>query len=558
METIPITNFGGRLTRVINGKLDSGMAKFAPSWGYDPFTKPGNLTWFEKPVNLKSSILGGALITDAIIAAKIRSEANFPYVYALGNTGNLYKIQPNSQYDVPYSDSVVGVSSVKVGAAYTFGGSMEFYNKGSVEGIFIGHDQGINSIKFDGTAETFIGATGYYYQNVYRPLRQFAGNLIFGNGPTIGAIDSTGLVISTVTSIIGQSTVSNIYSEISPPFPPETVVGDMDVSPALDYLLITTSGVTPDGIASPTSRQAILASDSIFYKWNGIDDGATGGTVVNAYAVTALQTYLQNNYFFSNDGFGSSISDGVNKVLTLPGNKSPFPTATGSTGNFLYWISPEVSTDGTAQNASLYYFGSLDYENPSGLYRLMRFGTALSNGFTVSTPVTLLVDNYFKGVNNSYSSIASLSYGKHYFSTCEVNSTLLTVGGTGSVLGFYGFTLNPSGTVAPQLGVYETQTEMFSKKITVKQVRVYTESTVTGNGFQIDLIGSDGAIITNGSLTYSFAAGTNETLLQGALERIDFNPAMKGTFAVGVRITNTGTTNMTIKKIELDWIPSGK
>ena len=47
METIEITNFQGRLTRILNGELNSGFAKFTTSFGYDPFSKPMNLTWAE-------------------------------------------------------------------------------------------------------------------------------------------------------------------------------------------------------------------------------------------------------------------------------------------------------------------------------------------------------------------------------------------------------------------------------------------------------------------------------------------------------------------------------
>ncbi len=84
------------------------------------------------------------------------------------------------------------------------------------------------------------------------------------------------------------------------------------------------------------------------------------------------------------------------------------------------------------------------------------------------------------------------------------------------------------------------------------------EPAVSGNGFQLDLIGSDGKVITNGTSTFTYALGTDPTFNQGALERYDFNPAMKDTYALGVRITNTGTTNMTINKVEIDYIQSGK
>lgn len=64
VETIEITNFGGRLTRILNGEMNSGFSKFANSFGYDPFSKPMNLTWFEQPVDITGPI------TDLIVAAK--------------------------------------------------------------------------------------------------------------------------------------------------------------------------------------------------------------------------------------------------------------------------------------------------------------------------------------------------------------------------------------------------------------------------------------------------------------------------------------------------------
>lgn len=500
-------------------------------------------------------------IVDLPLASKIRSESNSALVYMIGNTGNLYKVSLNTQLNQPYSDSVVGIASVKNGTAFAYGASMEFAANASVESIFIGHDNGVNAIRFNGSAEMAIGNPSYYITGVFRPLRQFVGKVMFGNGPTVGAIDATGTVTSPVVSVVSaiptNSSIVSIYSQLDPPFPPETVVQDLDVTPSIDYLLMTSSNVTPDQITSPASRQAFQASDSALYKWNGVDSAATAGTTMSAYSAIALQTYLSQNLFFSNDAFGSSVSDGVNKILTLPRNKAPFPNATGSTGSFLYWVCPEVNAAATAETATLYYFGALDQESPSGLYRLTRITSALTNGFVVGVPMTTLVDNSFKGVNNSYSSIATIGYGKHYISTVEVNGTLL-VTGTGSVLGLYGFTLNPSGTVAPQLGVYETQTQLFSKRIAIAQIRIYCEPTATGNGFQLDIIGGDGTVVNNGTFTYSYGSVVDPNNNSSVLERINFNPSMDNLFSVGIRITNTGTTNMTIKKIEVDWSEEGK
>ena len=58
--------------------------------------------------------------------------------------------------------------------------------------------------------------------------------------------------------------------------------------------------------------------------------------------------------------------------------------------------------------------------------------------------------------------------------------------------------------------------------------------------------------------TYTYAAGTDVTKLQGSLERIDFNPIMKDVYSLAIRISNLGNANMTIHKIEVDYSQSGK
>lgn len=541
VQTIPITNFSGRLTRVLNGTLNSGLAKFTPSWGYDPFSKPGSLTWLEVPVDITGPI------SDLPLAAKPRFESNILYFYIVGHTGNIYKINPDPNYSNPHAASIVGISSVKSGTTFNYGASIEFY--GDTEKIYVGHDKGVNSVNFSGSAEAQVGAQGYYAQDVYRPLIQFVGLLLFGNGPTIGAIDTTASVVSPVSSINGL----NIYSQLTPALGAEARVHDLDVSPALDYTLITASEIETEKIMNVLAdRAAASSSDAAIYKWNGVDTGVTSATTIPSYAVTALNTYLQNNYFFSNDSFGASLSDGVKKIVTLTNLKSPLPYSAGANGNFLFWIAPETNAASTARGAALFYFGALDADSPPGLYRLMRYSTTLANGFTYQAPLNFLTNNKYQTVDNTISSIATIGYGKHYFSTFDTNSASATS------YKLWSFLVTPSGSGTPQGGVYETQTQLFSNRVTIKQIRVYTEPTVTGNAFQLDCIGSDGAVSTDGTFTYSYAAGTDVTLLQGPLERINFNPQMSGKYALGLRITNTGTTNMTINKIEVDWTLTGK
>lgn len=536
MTTKVITNFGGRLTRIVNGDLNSGLAKFMSSWGYDPFTKPQNLTWFEQP----TSIAG---ISDLMLAGKTRQESGTQYIYGISNGSNIYKINTNSISN-PNLDSVVGIASIQSGANYKYGASIDFF--GNTEKMYITSDNRVYAANFDFTSPSIIGSTSIS-SVAGHTLRPFVGKMMFGNGNTVGAIDVTG----TITSSVRGTGQGNIYSEINPPLPVSNKVQDVDLSPDGNYLMLTASEINPEDISNFDFATPSSGSEGFMYRWNGIDEAVTSLSKIPSYAVTAMQSYLNNNMFFSNDSFGVSMNDGITKLVTLPDNRSPLPNATLVNGNFVSWVAPEVI--GTSSMVgSLYYFGGLDRENPVGLYRLLRYSPVLANGFAVQTPLNILTNNFSKNLNASRSSVVTVGYGKHYISVHETSDA------DSADYKLLRFLVTSTGTGTPQSGVYETQTELFSKRQTIKQVRVYTEPTVANNGFQLDCIGTDGAIITNGTFTYTFAAGTDETLLQGALERINFNPAMNDVYGLGIRLTNTGTVNMTIKKVEVDIESSGK
>lgn len=555
-QTIEITNFGGRLTRILNGELNSGFAKFTTSYGYDPFTKPMNLTWMENPTDISTGV------SDVILSGKVKwggqgGSAN-NIVYAIGSAGKLYQITVNSPTNPQVNTASVIGSVLAGGATYNKGGSLDFF--GATEKIYVGSDNAVNSVNFDGSADAMVGS-GFYAASTYKPLRQFAGKLAFGNGPTIGVIDATGTVTSSVIGV--SSAVGNIYSQLNPALGVDARVRDLDVTPDNNYLLITASNSDYENVgaaSSPNLVETVTAESNVFY-WNGQDVATTAANTLPANFVSALQTYLQNNYFFMADSFGAALSDGRNKILTLPNNKAPFPNATGVNGNFLFWVAPEVVTqsDGTRQIvAAFYYFGSLDQENPAGLYRLLRRSSdnAGLGGNIVQTPMNLLVSQKYTDLNGTQSSVVTVGYGQHYFSAADTKS------GTVSKK-LYVLTVPPAGNGTSQVGVYETQTQLFSKRIAIKQIRVYTEPTATGNEFRLFCIGSDGNVISDGNnggngFDYTYVAGTDATQLQGSLERINFNPVSMTTFALGLRIVNFGSVNMTIKKIEVDYDFSGK
>src|SRR3990167_5586172 len=197
METLTITNFSGRMTRIPDGNINSGFTKFSTTHSINPFADSGNLQWFEIPTRIDS---GGTVITDLIVAGKVRVESGQVFVYAIGHLGRLYKIQVNdTATSNPDYDTATLLATLSVQSpTFTRGGSIDFY--GTTERIFIGHDKGVSRIDFDGTNETFVGTLGSYTQNVPRPFKQFLGNIYFGNGDNIGEIIA-GATVSTYTKL---------------------------------------------------------------------------------------------------------------------------------------------------------------------------------------------------------------------------------------------------------------------------------------------------------------------------------------------------------------------
>ncbi len=382
-QTVGITNFGGRLTRILNGDMNSGMAKFVPSFGYDPFSKPQNLTWLEQP----TSVISSSTTNDIVLAGKARYEPAVPYIYTVSGEGTLRKIQPNqvlsSSFNASLDTSSVIGKLTNNSPTFAYGASMDFF--GNTSKIYVGNDTQINSVNFDGSGDAKVGTTGYSTSS-YRPLQQFAGKLLFGNGNTIGAIDSTGTVTS---SIIGTGQ-GNLYSELNPALPVEAYVQDLDISPDFNYALITASLIRNEALLTAANDTiAGTSSTGLIFNWNGSDATVTAGLLIPSYAVTALLSYLNNNYLFSNDSFGGTLSQQNQKLLSLQGNKSPSPNAVIGNGNFLSWIVPEVNSAGTGVNASLYYFGSLDQENPAGLYRLLRYSPVSKTYVPLTSTVRL-------------------------------------------------------------------------------------------------------------------------------------------------------------------------
>lgn len=531
METIVIDNFQGRLTRYKDGDIKSGYAKYSTTFGNDPFTKPGNLTWFEAPTRIDS---GGSVITDLIMAQRSRLESGITYVYAIGHTGKLYKIQVNDtgtsnpNYDTPVLLATLSAES----PTFKYGASIQFY--GATERIYIGHDKGVTRLDFDGTNETFVGSTSSWTQSVPRPSVNFGGVAYWGNGTNIAAIDSTG-------------TVTN-YTRLSPAFPVGTQVRDVDVSPDGNYVQIVVSRIAQADMTVLTQDTNSLSSaDSYFIYWNGIDPGYTSYNPYNSYSLNANTSFGPYSYTLGYDLGGAAIYTGGSKSISLPNSLSPNFNSLFSTGNLLGFAAPERDEDDGALKGSLIAFGQYDREIPEGLYRFFRQGASGAQTDVIQMPTCAIVSNLFYGPMFSQYSGQLVGSAKIYFSTLE-GSGVPTI-----AYKFYKFTTVPTGLGTAIGGVYETQNQLFSKKVAIKQIRLYTEPLTTNNSFKIELIGSDNGVISGSEKT--FTVGSNVT---SGDDYVWYDPVCAPAYSIGVRITNLGSANWVGTKLEMDITDGGK
>lgn len=531
-----INNFTGRLTRDNIGDMNSGLAKYPTTFGNDPFSNIGNLTWLEAPTRIDS---GASIITDLIVAARPRLESGITYVYAIGHTGRVYKIQVNqpSGYN-PNLDSPVLLTTLTVNSpTFKYGTSIQFY--GSTERIYIGHDLGVSRIDFDGTGEVLVGTLGSYTANVPRPSINFQGVTYWGNGNNLLAIDST----ATVTT----------YAKLTPAFPTGTYVRDLDISPDGNYAQIIVSRIPPPDLTSATQDTNSLSSaDSYKFLWNGTDVGYTSFESFNSYSINTNITFGPYSYTMGYDLGGAAIYTGGNKIISLPLSNSPNFEAMFSTGNLMGFGAPETS--GGFLVGAVMAYGQYDQEVPKGLFRFLRLSAGSPQTDIIQMPVCLIVSNLFYGPSSSGYAGNQVGSAKLYFSTLETSSAPTTA------YKFYKFTTVPTGLGTAIGGVYETQNEtsfalfrsIISKKFKPSSIRFYTEPLLANNSFKIDLIGSDGNPMNGG--TQTFTVGSNVTAGQ---DYVWYTPATSPTYSIGVRITNLGSVNWTGVKMEMDYEEAG-
>lgn len=534
VETLVIDNFFGSMTVYRDGDINSGRSNVYETYGNNPFTLPNQLTWNDNPVQIDEA---GSVITDLIVAMKERIENGVLYVYAIGHTARLYKIQVNDpgSHNPDYDNPVLLATLATNSPTFTRGGSMDFY--GATEKIYIGHDKGVTSINFDGTGEAFVGALGSWTQNVPRPMEQFTGVLYVGNGSNIAAIDNT----ATVTT----------YTKLSPGFPTNSQVRDIDIDSQGTYLQMVVSRIALGDITSTdVDIQSTASSESYLFSWNGSDTGATTYSIFPTFSLTANTTFRNFQYYFGTNQYGMAIYSPLEgQLISEPETQPLLPNAVSSTGNLLSWIAPYYFEGHLEILSNL--FGTFDWEVGLGYWTSFVMAATGDETDIQRVPCQLLVSNFGLGPESSGYTSGIYGTGKVYFSTLETSDAPTTKYKLYKWAPLSTDYVTSSGT--PIEGVYQTQQQIFSKKMEMKEVRVYGEPWAAGVSFQIDLIGSGGTPIAGASKV--FTVGTN---LTAGADFAWYTPQSAPTYTVGLRVTNLGSTNHVIEKVECDYTLGGK
>lgn len=534
IETLVIDNFQGMGTLFKFGNINSGKGYLQVNSGQNPFVKPGQLTWAEAPVQIDSA---GSVITDMIVAGKERVESGILYVYAIGHTGRLYKIQVNdpTTYNPNYDNPVLLATLTSGTPTFTRGGFIDFF--GATEQIYIGHDKGVTRINFDGTSESAISGT--WEQTVPRPLKQFVGKLYIGNGSNIAEIDSTGTVTSS--------------TKLSPGFPTGTQVRDMDFSVDGNYLEIVVSRLALEDITSSTQQTTRTSNvEGYVFKWNGTDTGYTTFDYYPSFAINANITFQNYQYRFGVDQFGAAIYNPTEKIITEAELAPPLPNAIASTGNLFLKMTP-LYFNGVLE-ADLYAWGHADFEvgQPYGYWDLFFINATSPETDIIQVPFLLPVSNTGLGASSNNYTNNLFGISKMYFSTLETSVTPTTAYRLYKWTPIVSFQVQSTNALIG--AVYQTQTQMFSKRIKIKEVRIYANPWENGASFQIDLIGPDDSVISGSSRVFDTADGT----LTVGEDFAWYNPQMDKTYAIAVLITNLGSVNHVINKIEIDFTAGGE
>jgi hypothetical protein len=319
-----------------------------------------------------------------------------------------------------------------------------------------------------------------------------------------------------------------------------------------NYLQMVVSELALGDITSASTDTSIVSpSNSFVFKWNGTDTGYTSMITYPGTALSACVMFGDNQYIFGYDFRAGGVYNPIERFITSSPNsaygEAPLPNAVASMNNLVTWFS-NLWFDGVLEGVYGYYGTISTYEYKPGYWcPLAPFANSPETD-VIRIPCQILVSNYAQGASTNGYTSQIFGTPKIYYSSLETSDSPTTV------YRFYKWSPAPTGLGTAMIdALYQTQTQLFSKKVNVSEIRVYGEPWVANNVFKVSLIGSSGDVISGSDKT--FTAGSNLTV---GSDFAWYNPTIAPTYAIGLRIENKGTVNHTINKVEIDYANAGK
>lgn len=536
MAIFQLNNLAGKLTRLVTGAMNGGMARIGKTKDINPFGTTSALLFNEIPTNLDPT---HATIKDVIIGMAPNVEGGILYNYAIDRSGNLYKINT--------TNDAITTLSTSLSITLKYGGGIKIVTStpsGPTQYIIIAHDAGALYTPLTGASSTNITllASGNYQtwiSNIARPISdEFAGYLYIGNGNalvqwSIASIAVTSNAIIADTS--GNSAIPNMYT-----------INALSTDGELRYLRITITTNAAQDIATVDPTYFSSAPLSRVLYWNGIDQTYDSADPFNQSNVQASLSFLGIDVTFGNDFFGpamfSNASGTMEKVESFQNIRTPNQGALTASAGIMMFAAPYytnclVSGNITPQwTAGIFTYGVLDNEDANP-YLACQIGIQASGGNSIVTAVGAMsvVQNRVLKSDGTV-----LTNSKIYVSTYETGGT--------AAGNLYSFNLTPS-TGTPASGPIETPIEPFTMMQKITDVSIYQLPASSGVSWQLDLIDVDSSVPSGATLAYTYASGADPTLNQGAVENFHWNPQIKNMQALGVRFTNKGTVQPGIVQI---------
>ena len=563
VKTIVLDNFSGELTSELIGTLNSGLQPVSQNpYGKLPFGNPykiKGLQFIEKPYALSGSAPTQLIVPTVKGTFLVPNGGNLsPAVVGFDLLGNAYVIQA-SDPSVPTvdKDSIVKYPGITGSSSFTltYGGGVFYDGITGTGTIVLGTD-------YTGGATPLAGA--YYINNnpffniqagsplnqvtvgsgitlsvdMPRPFCKFLGTLYMADGNNIVAFNSN------FTQMVAGAGANGGW--LNPGLPSDYVIRSMQVSNDGRYMIILASNrLTKTSYPYPLNlyeqaQQAIYQPiDSVIAYWNGTDVTFSTEQFFKGLNITAVVVSSTDTIMFAKDLDGVAILDLNGNVLARIEDVGsamypPLPHSIDAIGK-LFFFMMQVGT-----SVNIYCFDA----STNKLYPIYQdTGHAKGSILGALTVPTLHTAAIAGGVTWK-----DITRAKLYYFIEDGGASGL---GNTDVFQQYCIHLQNYGGVIT--GNYATQVEEFGRKIRPVAARVFTLPMTGTTSFTLQLY--DAQLNSLISKTYSYAAGTDPTLAQGSMTKVEFGIACKAVGGLGLSIAPANNSlPFFVEKVEIDYL----